>query len=62
MFLFIILLITIILLIYYFLIWNFDYWLKKNIKGPKPWPLLGNFPNLLLRKQHFADDMHDIYK
>ncbi|XP_065365373.1 probable cytochrome P450 28c1 [Calliphora vicina] len=55
-------LITIVLLIYYFLTWNFDYWLKKKVKGPKPKPLLGNFPNLLLRKQHFGDDLNDIYK
>ncbi|XP_037827151.1 probable cytochrome P450 28c1 [Lucilia sericata] len=62
MFIIIILLITIALLIYYFLTWNFDYWHKKNVKGPKPKPLLGSFPNLLLRKQHFGDDLHDIYK
>ncbi|KAM7347887.1 putative cytochrome P450 28d1 [Cochliomyia hominivorax] len=63
MFILIILLMTIVfLLIYYFFTWNFNYWLKRNVKGPRPKPVLGNFPNLLLRKQHFGDDLHDIYK
>ena len=62
MFLLLILVFIFILFVYHFLTWNFNYWLKKNVKGPKPKPLLGTFPNLLLRQQHFADDLNNIYK
>ncbi|XP_073830368.1 probable cytochrome P450 28c1 [Musca autumnalis] len=49
-------------LIYLFLIWNFDHWQNRNVRAPRPYPLFGSFPNLLLRRQHFADDLCDIYK
>ncbi|XP_061396362.1 probable cytochrome P450 28d1 [Musca vetustissima] len=49
-------------LIYFYLTWNFDYWQKRSVNGPKPYPLLGSYPHLLLRRQHFGDDLHDIYK
>ncbi|XP_013111468.1 probable cytochrome P450 28c1 isoform X2 [Stomoxys calcitrans] len=46
---------------YKFLCWNFDYWQCRNVRGPKPRALFGSYPNLLLRRQHFGDDMKDIY-
>ncbi|XP_037935752.1 probable cytochrome P450 28d1 [Teleopsis dalmanni] len=49
-------------LIYVFLTWNFDYWKKRGVRGPKPTPLLGSFPSLFTQKQHFANDLNDIYR
>ncbi|XP_075154540.1 cytochrome P450 28c1 [Haematobia irritans] len=52
---------TVALSLYLFLIWNFDYWQRRNVRGPKPCLFFGSFPNLFLGNQHFGDDMKDIY-
>lgn len=49
-------------LIYVFLTWDFDYWKKRGIKGPKPRPFYGNFPNMVNFKRHPCYDMLEIYK
>ncbi|XP_011183464.2 probable cytochrome P450 28c1 isoform X1 [Zeugodacus cucurbitae] len=51
-----------ITMIYLFLTWNFTYWSIRGIKGPKPLPLFGSFPGLITKKQHFADDINNIYR
>uniref|UniRef100_A0A1A9VC05 Cytochrome P450 n=1 Tax=Glossina austeni TaxID=7395 RepID=A0A1A9VC05_GLOAU len=42
--------------------WNFDYWSRRKVNGPKPQIFYGTFPNLLKRRQHMADDIKDIYQ
>lgn len=49
-------------LAYIFLTWNFDYWAKQGIKGPKPKLIYGNFPGLVNRKRNLSYDIQDIYK
>lgn len=61
LFLFILLTVT-IFMIYLFLSWNFTHWSNRGIKGPRPLPLFGSFPGLVTNKQHFADDINDIYR
>ncbi|KAM8718346.1 hypothetical protein ACLKA7_000161 [Drosophila subpalustris] len=50
-----------IALIYTFLVWNFGQWQRRGIREPKAWPLLGSFPNIVWPRQHFTNDMRDIY-
>uniref|UniRef100_A0A1B0CWG5 Cytochrome n=1 Tax=Lutzomyia longipalpis TaxID=7200 RepID=A0A1B0CWG5_LUTLO len=40
--------------------WNYNFWAKRRIGGPKPTLLLGNFPNYF--KRNFIYDLDDIYK
>lgn len=53
---------VLLLLFYIFLKWNFDYWQKRGVNGPKPLPLLGNFPGVFTRKNHIAVDVKKIYE
>lgn len=54
--------ITIILnLFYIFLTWNFNYWKKRGIIGPKPKVLFGNTPNVILQKRSVLLDIQEIY-
>jgi cytochrome P450 family 28 len=55
-------LIALAIVVYEYLTWNFDYWIKRNLPGPKPTPLLGNLPNMILGKRNFVYDYDDIYK
>lgn len=54
--------ILLFLILYNYLMWNFDYWSRRKVNGPKPQIFYGTFPNLLKRRQHMADDMKDIYQ
>ncbi|KXJ78555.1 hypothetical protein RP20_CCG004239 [Aedes albopictus] len=47
--------------IYLFLSWNFNYWRKLNVTGPKPRLLFGNLPNVLMQKQHIFYEYQTIY-
>ncbi|CAD7092574.1 unnamed protein product [Hermetia illucens] len=49
-------------LLYLFLTFNFNYWKKRGVLGPKPRLLLGNIPNIVLRKRNFQYDIIDIYR
>nr|XP_029718734.1 uncharacterized protein LOC109429227 [Aedes albopictus] len=51
----------IITAIYLFLSWNFNYWKKLNVAGPKPNLLFGNLPNVLMQKQHIFYEYQKIY-
>lgn len=52
---------SILLLLYYYLIKDFDFWVKRRIPGPKPVPLFGNFTDVMLGKVHQADYLKSIY-
>ncbi|KAH8262761.1 hypothetical protein KR026_012221 [Drosophila bipectinata] len=49
-------------LIYLLLTWNFDYWRRRRVPGPKPKILVGNYPNMFSMKRHLIYDLQDIYK
>uniref|UniRef100_A0A1Q3FNL3 Putative cytochrome p450 n=1 Tax=Culex tarsalis TaxID=7177 RepID=A0A1Q3FNL3_CULTA len=62
MFITISLLISAAVAFYVYLTWNFNYWKKRNVPGPNPTPLFGNFPSLLLRHRTVMDEMDQIYR
>lgn len=47
--------------IYLFLVWNFNYWKKAGVKGPKPRLFFGNLPSILTQKQHIFYEYLKIY-
>ncbi|XP_052891950.1 probable cytochrome P450 28a5 [Anopheles moucheti] len=52
-------------LVYLFLAWEFGFWEKYGVKGPKPRLLFGNIPNLLTKKRHIVynyDQLYNDYK
>ncbi|XP_055911801.1 probable cytochrome P450 309a2 [Eupeodes corollae] len=48
--------------VYIYLSWNFEYWRKRNVKGPRPKLIFGNVPSLLKHNRHMALDMQEIYE
>lgn len=48
--------------VYLILVWNFNYWKKAGINGPKPKILAGNLPNMWTQKQHIFYDLKKIYE
>lgn len=52
---------VILLFFYYYLTKNFNFWEKRNIPGPKPTPIFGNFKDVALGKIHAADYVKDVY-
>lgn len=52
---------SILLLLYYYVIHGFNFWKKRQIAGPKPIPLFGNFKDVTLGKVHQADYLKSIY-
>lgn len=57
-----ILVVILVALLFIHFTWNFNYWSKRGVPSPPPKFLLGNLPNMLLRKQNVAYDMEKIYK
>lgn len=55
-------LVFILSLSYWFMVWNFNYWKRLGVKGPRPSILFGNFPSQLARKYHMAHDVRNIYE
>lgn len=47
---------------YKYLTWNFDYWIKKDILGPKPLPLVGTFPKSSFYFKNFLYELDEIYR
>ncbi|XP_055551511.1 probable cytochrome P450 28a5 isoform X2 [Wyeomyia smithii] len=48
--------------LYVYLVWNFNYWKQRDVPGPTPTALLGNFPAFILRHRPFIDEMDEIYR
>ncbi|XP_058448808.1 uncharacterized protein LOC131428780 [Malaya genurostris] len=61
MYLFITLLLSVLVILYVYLVWNFNYWKKRNVPGPDP-PFLGNMRSFFLRNRSIMDELDDIYK
>ncbi|XP_055911140.1 probable cytochrome P450 28d1 [Eupeodes corollae] len=53
---------ALVALLYVFLVWNFNYWKKKGVKGPKPVPFYGSFPNMVKQKDNLSIDVQKVYK
>lgn len=53
---------TIFVLLYLFLTWNFNYWTKQGVPGPKPTVLIGSFPGVFTQKENIVYDIDRIYK
>ncbi|XP_044248933.1 probable cytochrome P450 28a5 [Drosophila takahashii] len=49
-------------LLYAVFIWNYDYWRKRGVPGPKPKLLCGNYPHMFNLKRHAIYDLNDIYR
>uniref|UniRef100_A0A2M4DQN5 Putative cytochrome n=1 Tax=Anopheles darlingi TaxID=43151 RepID=A0A2M4DQN5_ANODA len=47
--------------VYLFLTWEFGYWEKYGVRGPKPKLLFGNLPFLLSKKRHMLYNYDQIY-
>lgn len=45
-----------------YLTWNFNYWTKRGVPGPKPLPLFGSFKGSFLQKVNQLDEIDKIYK
>lgn len=41
--------------------WNFNYWNRKGLQGPKPTFIFGNVGRLILKKDSFGERFSDIY-
>lgn len=52
----------VITLLYVYLVWNFNYWKKRNIPGPDPTPLLGTMPSAVTQKRNLYYEFSEIYK
>lgn len=58
----ILLLLTILTLFYVWLKWNYSYWERNKVPGPKPTLLIGNMASTFTFAEHFADVLADMYK
>ncbi|EAT32234.1 AAEL015654-PA [Aedes aegypti] len=56
------LLLTAFAALYLYLTWHFDYWRKRNVPGPEPLPLVGNFPAFFRRNRPVMEEKYQIYK
>uniref|UniRef100_A0A182T2Q0 Cytochrome P450 n=1 Tax=Anopheles maculatus TaxID=74869 RepID=A0A182T2Q0_9DIPT len=61
MFVTVTLLVTAVTFVYVYLTWYSNYWTKRNVPGPSPRVLLGNFPSFILRHRSFVEDFQEIY-
>ncbi|XP_026331571.1 cytochrome P450 6B2-like, partial [Hyposmocoma kahamanoa] len=50
-----------ICVLYLFSTWNFNYWKKKNVAGPKPLPLFGNIVQSAFRQKYIGEEIKEIY-
>lgn len=62
MFLTIFLVLCTLVILYVYLVWNFNYWKKRRVPGPKPVTLMGSFPGTFFQKKHIVDEIDEIYK
>lgn len=61
MYLLLSLVIGVLTLFYFYLIWNFNYWKNRGIKGPAPIPIFGTLKKIVLGRTSFVYDINDLY-
>lgn len=49
-------------LIYLYFVWNFDYWKKRGVKGPKPVPFFGSLKSVVLHNKCLTYDVDEVYR
>lgn len=54
--------IALLLYLYRYLTKNFDFWKNRNVPGPRPIPIFGNFKDTSLGKLHPADFIKSVYE
>lgn len=47
--------VALLLFLYYYLTADYDFWKKRNVQGPRPIPIFGNYKDVILGKVHAAD-------
>jgi len=52
---------AVFLAVYYYLTSIYDFWKSRDIRGPKPIPIFGNYKDVMLIKKHEGDYLKDIY-
>lgn len=48
--------------VYFYLVWNFEYWRTRGVLAPKPKVFFGNFGDSGKRKCHATDEFTRMYK
>ncbi|XP_023174913.2 probable cytochrome P450 28a5 [Drosophila hydei] len=56
-----ILLLLLLGLVYAFMTWNYGFWRKRNVPGPSPRWITGNYPHMYNMKRHTIYDLNEIY-
>lgn len=56
--------IVLLLALYIYLTWNFNYWKKRGVAGPKPRPYLGTYPksSTYQKNTNFLLEADEIYR
>lgn len=50
--------------LYLYLTWNFDYWKRRGVVGPRPRPYVGTFPKtaLLDKSSNYISETSEIFR
>ncbi|XP_013112917.1 probable cytochrome P450 28d1 [Stomoxys calcitrans] len=51
-----------LLLVYILVLRSYDYWKKRGVNGPKPWPFIGNLSSAFTQARNMAYDIQDLYE
>lgn len=59
---FITIVLVLVILVFIWLRWNYSFWKRKNVKGPEPMFLFGNFWSVFAMKKYIGVAITDWYK
>jgi len=54
--------VTVLLALYYYIREKHNFWKARGVKGPTPWPVIGNIASVFFRKTPLADFLMEVYK
>lgn len=49
-------------ILYFYLTWNYNYWRKRGIIGPRPSAIVGTFPKSAVYLRNFVYELDNIYR